>query len=488
MMKNWLGIVGATVLAVNVMGCSGDPGAPGVAGTVGTNGTNGKDGKDALANPSLNSITPGNAFMGRKETVIISAVGTAWTSVANGDVNFGDGITVSKVTVASETSLVVELSIGNSAKTGRRSVSIKNAGKDIQLKDAFDVQSPLKVVITGTQAQGTILEVTVKNRDLLNAFDTTAVALDPFGLQMEYTNIALDGLPTGVQAQVSSVKDFEATFVLLCDTTVAAGKLNLTLKSGPKGGEQVDFPATDVAEIKARTATPVTMGKDATGTLDVAGTALLSFSSAEQKGILELSSTTSTTGGSIGVAVLPKSGSFTDMLAFSTSYLSFSKPGDSYYAVIWQRAGVDKTAYTLKTITTIPSFLANADDKGDLRANAQTISALPAVIESADLASDKDVDYYEFAVAAADANKAITVMTLPGDKKTDVTLSVLSGSALTTTETSVAADGKTADLDYHEKVTTKGLAAGKYVIKVAASPYQAPGAGMSKYHVFARFQ
>src|SRR5688572_26849626 len=84
-------------------GTKGDPGPAGPAGPPGSSGGNSAE--------SINGITPARAFPGRTVRMTISGDNTNWTAAPT--VAFDDAaITVSNVTVASPTALVLDVEIG----------------------------------------------------------------------------------------------------------------------------------------------------------------------------------------------------------------------------------------------------------------------------------------------------------------------------------------------------------------------------------------
>ena len=109
-------------------------------------------------------------------------------------IDFGAGITVSAVTVASQTALFADIVIGDAVTPGVRDVIVHGGGDTLTLKSAFEVESPIKVEFKGTLAQGSIATFTVRNLDFENPFDDTCTASSLFGCS-EYGNLSVESPP-----------------------------------------------------------------------------------------------------------------------------------------------------------------------------------------------------------------------------------------------------------------------------------------------------
>lgn len=94
------------------------------------------------ADESVNGVFPSSGFLGRTLRVEVTGDNTSWGS-GNG-LDFGPGITVSNISVASPTTLFAEIVISDTAAPGLRDVIVTGDGGGA-LNDAFKLTSPLVV-------------------------------------------------------------------------------------------------------------------------------------------------------------------------------------------------------------------------------------------------------------------------------------------------------------------------------------------------------
>src|SRR5436309_15496999 len=118
-------ILRGSLVALLVLCACGGKGETGPAGPAGAKGDTGPAGGTT---PSVSAITPLGVFTGRDFEIQVSGNNTKWSSSTA--VNFGQGITVNKVVAASDTSLVVQVSVAANATLGTRDVTISDTNMD----------------------------------------------------------------------------------------------------------------------------------------------------------------------------------------------------------------------------------------------------------------------------------------------------------------------------------------------------------------------
>jgi hypothetical protein len=432
-------------MVLTLSGCTGDAGPAG---------------RDGVATTSVNGISPARAFIGRKATITISGFGTSWDKANKPKVDFGDpAITVAPddVSVASPTALVVVANIGVGAKVEKKTIKVG----DKDSFEGFSVESPVDVVTEGVVAQGSIVKVTFKNRDLAeNLFDDTSVSTGIFS-PPEFTNFAIEPGKGGavsdkVRVILQGVTPFKGDAILLSDVTIPAEKLDILVKSGPVDSA-LDFAAPGAFDIKARTATPVTSGTPAAGEVKNAyDSGLYSFSSAAGDTLNFIG-----VGGRIpadaspSVFRLPQSGSFKDLGSAGYYIGSAATPS---YVVFWDGSGSKGYNYNVVARSTAATVLAEPASN-DTAAAALAVTAFPSIVKAAELSSATDVDFFKVDVAA---NKKLVFGTLPGDEACDTIVTIYKADGTT------AVLEEPADADFHESVTTDALDAGTYYVKVSA--------------------
>lgn len=153
----------AVSLAAFLMACGSD-GAQGPEGPPGPPGANGTNGAD-VTTPSANAISPASGFLGRELDVQVGFSGGELTGTPT--VDFGKGVTVSDVKVASPTLLTVHVSIAKDAEIGAHDVKVN----DLVAKGAFKVAPSLKVTEAIKAEQGGLGGYLIDNLDSY-IFDT----------------------------------------------------------------------------------------------------------------------------------------------------------------------------------------------------------------------------------------------------------------------------------------------------------------------------
>jgi hypothetical protein len=433
-----LGMLGvAAVVSACGSGSQGPAGPQGPPGTNGTDGTNGEAGASATANPSVSGVTPAQAFLARTLDLTISGYGTTWSSATTVDFG-GTDIVVNKITVASPTALVVNITTSNTAATGPRDVTVKDGANTETYKGAFRVLSPLALTFQGNLGQGGNVVANVKVLDVGNPLDTTS---DP--LSGAFTNIAVT-VPTGVTAQVLSVTDFTAQVELTIDVDAPASAGTFDLVSGPAGATtNVDFPAPKAITVAAVTPTALTVGTGVTGTTAAAyDTNVYSFTPASAaQTILDfgISTTSATATPSLLLLSDAKWADFvTGAGAQSGTPGTFSYVSTQttpFYAITWDNSGATGP-FSLAGVVSTPSAATAAAGANDAtEGTAIVATALPFVLTAGDVSnSGGNGDWVKVKLPAGKTSLRVQTS---GDVNTDAVVAV-------TTDGTTAA-GTTAD-------------------------------------------
>jgi hypothetical protein len=422
-------------------------------------GSDGKDGKDGVTDPSLSAVTPARGFLGRKVTLTISGFGTKWTKEAKPTVDFGDPeITVdpNDVTVASPTALIVVAKIGVGAKAEKKTIKVNG-----QSFEGFSVESPIANKIQGSLAQGGIVSITARNRDQDNPFDTTSTG-DGFFTPLEYTNFTAEAVlggkaASGVTVSINGVSDY-------------AADMDLSLKSGPEGGEILESRAPGELKIAARM--PTALSGPASGKVEKAlGTDIYSFQTGAGDTLTTLNlSATAPADASPRVFILPDSGKFADLIG---GRRVIGNGPQTYYGVFWDSSGT--TGYNYRLEARSQNAVAVTDSAANTSvATAAVAASLPFIFKSAELSNASDEDWIQF---TATGGKRVSIGTL-GAAGTDTAIELFQADGTTLI-------GERLDNGFHETLTTQSaLAAGTYLVKISAGDtYSASSKGYQAYIV-----
>jgi hypothetical protein len=431
------------------------------AACTGPEGPAGQDGKDGTADPSVSAVFPTEAFLGHTLDVSIAGNGTSWTDATT--VSFSDEkITVNKVTAASGTGLVVNVTIAANATVGAGDVTVKDTSATETFKGAFKVVSPLRVTPTGSLAQGSIISVHARDLDFATPFDTTATG-DGFLTPLVFTNITVNA-PAGTHANLDNVSEYAVDYRLFVDVTATPGDADVVVKSGPAGDLDV-FPSPAAFTIAARAPQAATAAAFAVGQIQNLGdTALFSYAAPDATvRLVDLQLTTTDADASPIAYFLPKSGKFTDLVTAGGIFTEIFTSTDPVYAVVLDQGGY--AGYTVKGQITETNVTPHAEkEPNDDQAAADTNGAvtLPYVIQGASL-SASDEDWIAVTIGAADVGKKLWVQTTGWDGLTDTVVDILDS-----TGKSLAKESS--DTVYLDSLTSAALTkAGTYYVKVFAS-------------------
>ncbi|MEO8701633.1 MAG: hypothetical protein ABI867_16425 [Kofleriaceae bacterium] len=407
----------------------------------------------------VSGVFPSSAFLGRQLRVEVSGDVTEWSDAAK--VDFGPGITVDSVAVASPSALFAEITIAEDADPGLRTVTVTDGGDTVTLDEAFSLEPAIEIEFIGTVAQGSIAAFTIKNRDPFAPFDTTSVG-DGFFEPLVFTNIQVQA-GAGVSLQVGSVDAFAISGTALFNTDAAAGRL--VVFSGPSDAQDVSPLGAELA-VEARTAQVITSGTPAMG--NVAGplaSSLYEFTPADGAALIQLTSSSTSQTASPRFALLGPSGSFDDLISFSAAEAIIQESGaaEKFYLVYWDNSGANGYTYQLNARSTALTSTPDVEPNNTV-ATASPIT-VPALVTAASLEDIDDADFLTFQAVAGDIGKKVHVVTGGSDPFTDTVVEVFAGTNCNTL-LGVASN----DLDFHENHLSAAItAAGKICVKVTAS-------------------
>ncbi len=459
--------------ALALVACSGSDGTDGKDGAQGADGKDGQDGTGSGADPSVSGVVPGAVFVGRTKDVLISGFGTNWSDAAT--VDFGAGVTVDNVTVASPTAILATITVGSSAELGARDVMVKEGDSEVAYKGAFKLESPVEFTLEGTPAQGSLVFFTAKNKDLENPFDTTATGGGLFSAP-EFTNVTL-AAGAGVAVQINDVQQYSASGVMLIDADAKAEQFPLELLSGPDG-EELSFNDPEGVTLAARS--PKALGADESFMVDAPfASQLFEFTPASGLKLTTLSVTADDFDASPEMVVLGPTGSFTDFLAQSTEYVRIGDGGDPAHIIYIDVSGT--SGYTANIKTTSRDLTAATESEPNNDTATAGVITDGSLVQAAELGSATDEDWFKITVGGADVGKSLTIRTLAGDPQADTFVEVFGSDGTTPF-------GTGGDTNYHESLISEPLTpAGDYYVKVSVSP-EGLVAGQTKYDLVVYFE
>jgi hypothetical protein len=426
--------------------------------------------------PSVSGASPAIGFLARTLDVRLSGFDTAWSDQST--VDFGQGVTVNKVSAASPTALVVNVTIDASAPTGPRDITVTDGKNAEPYKMAFSVESPIKITIQGQVAQGSLASVHVDNRDFENLFDTTSVSPGLFQPPV-FTNIDI-AAPPGAALVVGNVTPFGIDATLTVDVMAGVTKADLDVVSGPKGGTQVHFPFPGALDIQARTPAMLPTGDTAGMVAKPFDSTLFIFTPSAGFSVADLKVVGDDMTAAPSYALLPKSGKFADLIAFTSANTFVTSSADPYYVIFADTSGVAGYNFTLTRAETAATKGAETE-MNNTKAMANTVPSLPYVVMDATLAGATDEDWFKVTAVAGDVGKKIRVLTFAGDPMTDTLVDVFQMDGTT------SLGGPSSDGDFHENFLSDTLAAaGTYYVKIYASPMFV--AAHNKYNALIRIE
>jgi hypothetical protein len=423
--------------------------------------------------PSISGIVPSGVYLGRSVEITVSGFGTKWDSSTT--VDFGSGVTVTKVIAASATALLVEATIAADAVVGMRDVTVTSASTMEVYKGAFHIDSPIRVVMTGAVEQGGLFSMALHLLDTTTPFDTTQTG-DGFFTPLAYPNLAVATGNTGVTLSVSSVSAFEVDIFGEVDVQAPATSASLTITSGPMGATIVS-PAPNFS-VMARAATPIMAGASSNATLSGAlDSALYSVAAPDSPTLFQVALTPGTAPDP-GVAVLPASGKWSGLVtngAGTPSPVVFiGRPQAPVSLVVFAgtAGGTVKTALT----ATMAGASGPEDTMATTSGKAQVMMALPFIMLDGATTSATYQHWLKYTAVAGDVGKKLHVRTLAGDPQTDTVVDVFGPDAMT------SLGGPSDDLGFHEDFTSSAItAAGDQFVEITWSSASMWTAAQSHY-------
>jgi hypothetical protein len=467
----FFGVLLAGASAVALPACSGEQGPPGDKGEPGQKGDKGDDGSGT--DTESIAIIPSSVFLGRATQVNVIGDGTNFTDDLGPDrVNFGEGIEVTDVVVASPTSLLVTLNVAADAPSEARDVNVGG----FTHKNVFQAVTPLDLGLVGTAAQGSMIIASARNLDVRAPFDSTFTG-DGFFTPIVYTNINID-TPAGVVAEVTNVSDYKLDGLLFIDVDATAGQSDFTVVSG-LGANAITSPAPKAYDIAARTPVDITPGAPVAVNIANEGDSHLfkyTPGGATTK-IVTLSAAAADPYALPAFFLLPQSGKFSDLITAATGHTLIADGSDPFYLVAFDaNAYAGYPSYSgyngQLQVAELAATAVNDTEPNDSRNTAQVVPAAgPAVVKAGVLLDITDQDWFAIPVAEADSGKTVRVFTIGGDAYTDTVVEVFDTDGLTSL-------GESDDADYHEDFVsdpiTVAAGGGQIFVKIFASSYFDP--------------
>jgi hypothetical protein len=427
--------------------CAGSDGAKGDKGDPGAPGDPGAKGDPGNGTPSLSALVPGHAFLERSVDVTIAGNGTTWADGVK--VDFGPGITVDNVVVASPTAIVASVTIAVDAAVGKRDIKVG----DLVYKGAFDVESPLKLTTSGDVAQGSIFAVSAKELDVSTPFDTTTQG-DGLFTPITYPNLAISGA-TGIAGEAQNVSLFSVDALVLTDVTIPAADALFSIESGPLGDVTKSSSTLTVA---ARTPEAFDLASPPSATLTAFGSKLYQITPPSGANFIDITPT----GANQVFALLPQSGKWSEALtgiSQGKQTLVADTTNPVYLITLSTQAG--DVGFTVAT-NPAPTKESEPNDTSGM---ATALGTLPSS-RWGQLPTTSDVDWYSFTAAPGDVGKTVHVVTHAPDPKTDTLVEVFASDGTT------SLGGPSDDQGYHEDWTSTAIpAAGTIFVKVSYSTF-----------------
>ncbi|EYF06945.1 hypothetical protein [Chondromyces apiculatus] len=446
-----------------VVGCGGE-GPKGDPGDPGAPGTEGPPGPGTVGEGSVSAVSPNIVYLDRQVEVMISGYGTRWSSGVT--VDFGPGIAVDQqnIIVASDTSLIVFISVAPDADvTSLRDVNVTDSTGTVTFAGAFVVQPPIaNLGRLGTVAQGSLFLVQGDVIDRSTPIDTLEETTLELGQgNSQYVLSPADG----------EVAPYSFSGLAFVDVNTAPGQKEIVLLNGFQGDPDFPpvsyrFPASQFFDVTPRTPTPIALGTPAVG----------SFASSLQTHLFEVAplptedvfvQIEAANGEGAAFVLLPPSGRFDDLAQVQFwlgNRVPASNSTDPWYVIAINLDSATGYDFTIET-TAVEA------ETADVCENAAVVP-LPANLTGLTLEDDADQDWFAIEVPADALGGTIAVATTAGDANADTILEIFGP------DDCLVAFAGPRDQDYHETLVSPELtAAGTYYVKVSYSDYAPYAAG-----------
>jgi hypothetical protein len=454
---------------------------PACTGATGPQGPKGDPGSDT-GSPSVSAVAPDVAYLGRTLDLTVIGSGTSWSSGTT--VTFSDPqVTVNKVTVASLTGLLVNVSIADGATIGTDDVTVSDMGVVETYTGAFQVAEPIKASSDETGGgvqQGGFADIHVNMLDLTTPLDASNTTLT-----ISNTDLNLSEPSVG--------SDYGLDFLVQANVLETVGEVGIDVTS-----DGIDSPLTKAFPVVARTPTTLTSGTAATGNIMVVDdTALYQYAASDASlRFVQILLSSQTSGATEAAAVIPKSGKWSDLTAgfvggpygyaSTSTALSYLVVGDSE-DILEDPFGGEvpydfSVTFTETQVTGVPWADGNTSP-----AAAINVATLPELVQNANLlpsGTTPEDHWYEIAVVGSSAAspKKIHVAT-GGDPLTATVVDVLTtGGAMMTPPSALATSG---DNGGQEDLVVPGITTdGNYFVHVYASTMGSFSSTDSTYDLF----
>ena len=354
--------------------------------------------------PNANGVFPAQGFQGNTIThVEVSGDATDWADGVT--VDFGAGVTVSNVTVASPTDLFCDVTIDGAATPGQNDVTITDAsgGTDgaLTLTKAFEIVAPLALTFEGDVNQGGLPFFTIQDLDIAHPFDSTT-GTDSQGNTI-FVNETLNS-PADTDLIVENVTEFSITGRAFIDATAVGGDVTLDSTSG-SNTTTIDFGNVAVA---ARSPIALTTGSDTTGTVAEPGDTVLYSFTTPKAALLDISLSSTDMAAQLGFGFLPDG-----TWATAGSFPALQTASGTFDVVVGDLATEGKYDFTVNISETDLTAVAEGDDtKNNTLAATTTVvdaSQGAALVVPVTLSSGSDVDFIKLTnVPAGVTIEAIT--------------------------------------------------------------------------------
>lgn len=232
------------VLLLACQGETGAPGEPGVGGQ-GEQGPQGPDGAPPDGAASLSAVVPNTLYVGHDVDLVISGYATAWKESAPPTVVFSDpNLTAGPVTVASPTSLLMRIHVGDLAAVADKTLTLTVG--DATYK-GLSVERPLIVVPLWGVSDAAPPEVEQGSAALIEAYqlDVSTPYLDP----RIFLRSPDEDLPEA-RIQQEALSAYTRTFLQLTDVNATPGDYDLVSADVPAHTMLSTAPAA--ITVKAR--------------------------------------------------------------------------------------------------------------------------------------------------------------------------------------------------------------------------------------------
>jgi hypothetical protein len=376
---------------------------------------------DPTPPPSVGTVNPSTAFLARSAQITVDGAFTRWTSDAN--VDLGAGVTVGSVMLAGAQSLVVDLTVSPTASPGPRDVTVlePDGGTETTDPGGLTLAPPITLTFDGTLAQGSIVVAHVLAVDHSIALDTTSTT-DPEG-NVTYVDLAPE-LSPGISGTVLSATAGTADVQLFIDETTT-GAADFDLVSGPPGDAgDAHFPFPGGILLATRSPVALVAGTPTTGSVGSKyATSLFEYMPpSESPLIVDFSASSSATGATPAVLLLPASGAWSDQLIGGPLVTWLTTSTDPIYAVYFDQSG-STGAFSVGLTATAPEASAPASPGDATMAGAVDATALPFVLLGGLLTSSASQDWVRVTTGPGDSDTQLEVQSA-GDPQTflDVTI------------------------------------------------------------------